>query len=269
VLAALLLVMIAKALATSSRKVTVEPAQSLAVHANQAAAHLARAVTFATVSHQDPAENDAAAFLGLHAALAEMFPKAHHALGREVVSGHSLLYTWKGKDPSKAPILLMAHLDVVPVEPGTEGDWQKPPFSGAIDGGYVWGRGTMDFKVGVVGLLEAVEALVQKGHAPSRTVYLAFGHDEEVGGAQGARAIVDLLKSRGVHLAYVLDEGMVVTEHAMKGIDRPVALIGLAEKGYPSSSRTPTTSERAERQPLHPMGSAKLPCSASSAASAS
>jgi carboxypeptidase PM20D1 len=231
-LLALLLVMVVKALATPSRQIQVEPAEGVPVDAQKVAAHLARAITFRTVSHQDPAQNDRAAFLGLHAALQEMFPRAHQVLTREVVSDLSLLYTWKGKDASKPPILLMAHMDVVPVEPGTEGDWQKPPFDGVVEGGFVWGRGAMDFKLGVVGLLSAVEALVERGHAPSRSIYLAFGHDEEIGGLQGARAIAELLTSRRVHFAYVLDEGLVVTQGIIKGIDRPIALIGLAEKGY-------------------------------------
>ena len=232
VLLVLLAILVVKALATSSRQIAATPADAPAVDDATAAEHLSRAVTFQTVSHQDSAQDDPAAFQGLHAALQEMFPKAHQTLTREVVGGSSLLYTWKGKDAGKAPIILLGHMDVVPVEHGTEADWQKPPFSGAIDGGFVWGRGTMDFKLAVVGLLEAAEALIGAGYSPSRTIYFAFGHDEEVSGVKGATSIVELLKSRNVRAAYVLDEGMVVTEGILKGIDRPVALVGIAEKGY-------------------------------------
>jgi carboxypeptidase PM20D1 len=228
----LLLVLFGKALTTSSRQIVVEAAEGVPVDEAKAAAHLARAITFKTVSYQDPAQIDPAAFTGLHKALEEMFPKVHQSLTREIVGERSLLYTWKGKDAGKPPILLMAHQDVVPVEPGTESDWEKPPFDGVIDGGFVWGRGSIDFKNGVVGILEAVEALLAQGYSPPRTVYLAFGHDEEIGGTKGAAAIVDLLASRNVRLAYVLDEGMFVTQGIIKGIDRPVAFIGLAEKGY-------------------------------------
>lgn len=230
----LLLVLVVNALTTKSRQVVVQAAEGVPVDEAKAAEHLARAITFKTISHQDPAQIDASAFTGLHEALKEMFPKAHQALTREVVGGHSLLFTWKGKDAGKPPILLMAHQDVVPVEPGTEGEWEKPPFAGTVDGGFVWGRGAMDFKNGVVGILEAVEALLAQGYSPERTVYLAFGHDEEIGGLKGAAAIVELLASRNVKLAYVLDEGMFVTQGILKGIDRPVAFIGLAEKGYVS-----------------------------------
>lgn len=233
----LLLLLAGNALTTKSRQVTVEPAAGASVDEAKAAAHLGRAITFKTVSYQDK-PHDAEAFAGLHAALQEMFPKVHQALVREVVAERSLLYTWKGKDAGKPPILLMAHQDVVPVEPGTEGDWQKPPFDGVVEDGFVWGRGSIDFKNGVVGLLEAVEALLAEGYAPSRTVYLAFGHDEEIGGTKGAAAIVETLASRGVKLAYVLDEGMFVTQGILKGIDRPVAFIGVAEKGYVSLELT-------------------------------
>lgn len=234
----LLLILVVNALTTKSRQVVVEAAEGVPVDEAKAAEHLSRAITFKTISHQDPARTDVSAFTGLHAALGEMFPKVHQALGREIVGERSLLYTWKGKDAGRPPILLMAHQDVVPVEPGTEGEWQKPPFAGVVDGGFVWGRGAMDFKNGVVGILEAVEALLNQGYSPSRTVYLAFGHDEEIGGLQGAAAIVDLLASRNVRLAYVLDEGMFVTQGIIKGVDRPVAFIGLAEKGYVSVELT-------------------------------
>ncbi len=232
VLLALILILLGKALTTKSRQMAVGPAKGVVVNETLAAEHLARAITFKTISNQDAALNDPAAFVGLHAALAEMFPKAHQTLTREVVGGHSLLYTWKGKNPSKSPILLMAHQDVVPIETGTERQWEKPPFGGVIADGFVWGRGAMDFKDGVVGLLEAVETLLNQGFSPERTVYLAFGHDEEVSGFKGAQAISDLLASRNVRLAFVLDEGMFVTQGILKGIDAPVALIGLAEKGY-------------------------------------
>lgn len=230
----LLLILVANAFTTGSRQVVVEAAEGVPVDEAKAAAHLSRAITFKTISHQDPARTDPAAFAGLHEALKEMFPKVHQALERETVGEHSLLYTWKGKDAGKQPILLMAHQDVVPVEPGTEADWQKPPFDGVVDGGFVWGRGAIDFKNGVVGILEAVEALLNQGYSPARTVYLAFGHDEEVGGLKGAAAIAALLASRNVKLEYVLDEGMFVTQGILKGVDRPVAFIALAEKGYVS-----------------------------------
>ncbi len=232
VLLALLVILVAKALLTRSKQVVVDPAEGVPVDEAKAAQHLSRAITFKTISHQEAAKNDPAAFQGLHAALQEMFPKAHQTLTREVVGEHSLLYTWKGKDPSKAPVLLMAHMDVVPIETGTEPLWEKPPFEGTIADGFVWGRGAMDFKDGVVGILEAAEALLAQGFTPERTVYLAFGHDEEVSGLKGAQAISALLASRNVKLAYVLDEGMFVTQGILKGIDAPVALIGLAEKGY-------------------------------------
>ncbi|MBK8254435.1 MAG: M20 family peptidase [Polyangiaceae bacterium] len=230
----LLLILTANALTTKSRQLPATAADALALDEAKAAEHLARAITFKTVSLQDPAQIDGGAFAGLHKALEEMFPKVHQTLTREIVNERSLLYTWKGKDASKQPIILMAHMDVVPVEPGTEAEWEKPPFSGAIEGGFVWGRGSIDFKNGVIGQLEAVEALLAAGYTPSRTVYLAYGHDEEIGGQKGARAIVELLASRNVRASFVMDEGMVITQGILKGIDRPVALIGLAEKGYVS-----------------------------------
>ena len=129
----------------------------------------------------------------------------------------------------------MGHIDVVPVIPGTEEDWDQPPFGGVIADGSIWGRGAIDDKASVMSILEAVEYLVSSGHQPERTIYLAFGHDEEVGGDLGARVIAELLSSRGVEpFALVLDEGGMIAEGIIAGLDGRVAIIGIAEKGFVS-----------------------------------
>ena len=120
---------------------------------------------------------------------------------------------------------------MVPVDPGTEGDWEQPPFGGEIVDGVVWGRGAIDDKGGVISILDAVESLLAQGYTPARGVYLAFGHDEEVGGDFGALAMANLLAERGVRLEAAVDEGGVVAEGMLDFVDRPVAVIGIAEKG--------------------------------------
>jgi carboxypeptidase PM20D1 len=214
-----------------SLKPSAAPAPGTAVPPG-AAERLAGALRIPTISAQDPAAFDRKAFLMSHAYLQEAFPRAHAHLRREVVGGHSLLYTWRGSDTSLNPILLAAHQDVVPIEPGTEQKWQQDPFGGRIIDNYIWGRGAIDNKSAVVGTLEAIEILLAGGFQPTRTVYLAFGHDEEVGGTAGARQIAALLKQRGVELEMVLDEGGVIGDGILSGISAPVALVGIAEKGF-------------------------------------
>ena len=194
------------------------------------AQHLAEAVRFRTISHQDPALNDAAEWDRFHAWLQATYPAAHAAMTREIVGGDTLVYTWPGRDPARAPIILLAHHDVVPVTEGTEGDWQHPPFDGVVADDAVWGRGTLDNKGSLVTLFESLEALAKSGFAPTASVIVVSGHDEEAGGA-GAAAAAQLLQSRGVQGEFVLDEGLaVVADFPLLG--RPVALIGIAEKGY-------------------------------------
>lgn len=194
---------------------------------------LGEAIRIPTVSHQDPSLVDPRSFADLRTLLERSFPKIHAQLRREIVAEHSLLYTWEGTDRSLPPALLMGHLDVVPVEPGTEGNWTHPPFSGVIDGGFVWGRGALDTKGSVVAILAAVEALLGEGFRPRRTVFLAFGHDEEISGRRGAKGIASLLAARGVRLGWVLDEGgAILAEGAFPGVRAPVAMVGVAEKGY-------------------------------------
>ena len=211
------------------------PAPSLPeVDPAAAAERLARAVRIASISpregeieHADRVE----AMKALHRQLEADFPRVHQALSRETISELSLLYRWPGSDPAAEPILLTAHLDVVPVEPGTEGDWTRPPFSGAIEDGIVWGRGTLDDKTGVVGILQALELLLEQGFTPRRTLVIAFGHDEEIGGEHGAKAIAAALQARGERFAFVLDEGGAIVSEAIPGLEREAALIGVAEKG--------------------------------------
>lgn len=237
-LAALAGVLLYKTFRYPSRQIQVAPAPDVQLDANAAAEHLAQALRYQTVSNADPAQFKADEFLKLHDYLAQTFPRTHAALTREVVAGYSLLYKWPGQDERLKPVLLMGHLDVVPVEPGTEGAWAQPPFAGRIADGYVWGRGAMDDKAAVVGILEAVERLLSEGYQPHRTIYLAFGHDEELGGPVGAPALAALLDSRGVTPEYVLDEGGAITEGILKGVSRPVAVLGTGEKGFVSVELT-------------------------------
>ncbi|GAB4118600.1 MAG: M20 family peptidase [Rubrivivax sp.] len=239
----LLLAALAAALAVNtwrqgSRQVQVAPVPPLKVDVDGAAASLAEAVKARTIAGLlDPA-GTAAAFDQLHAHLAQRYPLVHAKLQREVVGGHSLLFTWPGKNPQAKAIVLMAHQDVAPVAPGTEGLWQKPPFSGAVDAEFVWGRGAWDDKGNLVAQLEAVEMLLAAGFEPARPVILVFGHDEEVGGLRGAKPIVELLKQRGTKVEWVIDEGLLIADGMMPGLKAPAALIGVAEKGFVSVQLT-------------------------------
>lgn len=197
-----------------------------------AAARLGEALRFRTESLVATIADGGAEFDRFHAFLERSFPRVHAALTREKVNRFSLLYTWPGRNPALKPVLLMCHQDVVPVAPGTEADWTHPPYAGTVADGQVWGRGALDVKSGLMAQLEAAELLLAAGWQPERTVYFAFGHDEEIGGLQGAARIAALLQSRRVELECVLDEGGAVTEGVMPFTAPPVAMVGIAEKGY-------------------------------------
>ena len=233
-------VLVLNTLRQGSRQRVVPALAQLPVDRAAVADTLAQAVRAKTVSGLlDPA-GTAAALDQLHALLQQRYPLVHQRLQREVVGGDSLLFTWQGSDPQARPMALMAHQDVVPIAPGTELLWKHPPFGGDIVDGMVWGRGTLDDKSNLVAELQAVEMLLQSGFQPKRTVYLVFGHDEEVGGQAGVVKIVELLKQRGVKLEFVVDEGLAVTEGVLPGVKQPLALVGLAEKGSVSLRLTAT-----------------------------
>jgi carboxypeptidase PM20D1 len=223
--------LVANMLRQGSRQTSVPPLTPLVLDAAPIAESVAVAVRARTVSGLQDPEGTAAAFAALHQHLKTRYPRIHATLEREVVGGRSLLYTWRGSDASARPMALLAHQDVVPLAPGTEALWQQGPFSGQVQDGMVWGRGTLDDKSNLITQMEAVERLLTDGFQPKRTVYLVFGHDEEMGGRDGALQIVALLKQRQVRLEFVLDEGLVVTEGVLAGVKAPLALIGLAEKG--------------------------------------
>jgi carboxypeptidase PM20D1 len=229
---ALVLVVGAESIASRQPSVVPLPSSALVVDADAVAAKLATIVKRKTVSASLDSPAPAEELDGLRADLALAFPRAAAALGRETIGEHSLLYTWKGRDPNKKPIVLCAHMDVVPVEPGTEAAWTHPPFDGIVEGGFVWGRGTLDDKGSLVAILSAVDGLLEDGFEPERTVYLAFGQDEEISGRRGAARIVEALLARGVHAELALDEGSALVEGVVTDVPAPVAAIGIAEKGY-------------------------------------
>src|SRR6185312_17023609 len=166
-----------------------------------------------------------------------LYPAVHSNLERELVNGHSMLYRWRGRSEGPATVL-MAHYDVVPA---SEEGWAHPPFAAELVGEgadqLIWGRGTLDDMGSLVAVLEGVEAQIIAGHTPENDVYLSFGHDEETEGS-GARAIVDLLESRGIRPGLVIDEGGAVVENIFPGVNDPIAVVGVSEKGILSLKLT-------------------------------
>ncbi len=194
---------------------------------------LSGALMFETISHKKEML-DVDAFKGMKAYLDSVFPLVDSLLSLKAINTHSLLYHWPGKAQDREAVVLMAHMDVVPVEYATRGEWVEPPFSGNLRDGYIYGRGALDDKGSYVSILNAVHLLLEKGHQPESDVYLCFGHDEEIGGDEGAAEVVAYLKKQGIRARLVLDEGGLLTQNIVPGISRPVALVGISEKGYVS-----------------------------------
>ncbi len=228
----LLAVILLRTLKFSTIREQVEPLKGAAVDENAIAEHLAEAIRVKTISVNEATPADPAVLKEFHIKLKAMYPLLHKTLELQMVNEYSLLYKWQGKDEKLDPVLFMAHQDVVPVQDETLGEWQYPPFDGLIKEGYIWGRGSMDIKCQLISVMEAVEALLKSGYQPERSIYLAFGHDEEIGGHRGAKNIAANLKEQGVHLEAVIDEGGMLIDGLVPGVKGLVAMIGVAEKGY-------------------------------------
>ncbi len=206
-----------------------------AVDVKRCADHLSQAIQIKTISNEDESKTDWAEFEKFHDFLEQAYPLIAKNLKRENISKASLLYEWKGKRDDVDPIAFLSHQDVVPISEGTEDDWTHPAFSGYNDGQFIWGRGALDMKNHLICLMESIETLLEEGYQPERTIYLCFGHNEEVvaGENSGADMLMKALRERGVKLDSIIDEGGAMLDANVKGIlEGSIAGVGVAEKGY-------------------------------------
>lgn len=188
--------------------------------------HLAQMVRLRTVSSRSAELVDKSQFEAFQNLLPVLYPEVTRTCPREFIGETGMLYHWKGKENS-APVVLMAHYDVVTAGEG----WEKPPFCGELDEDNVlWGRGTLDTKGTLCGILEAAELMIKRGFVPQNDIYFSFSGDEEIAGPS-APAIVAELERRGIKPALVIDEGGAIVEDMFPGVKKKCAVIGTAEKG--------------------------------------
>ena len=198
--------------------------------------NLSDAIKIPTIANRDESIVDWSTFDDFRAFLEKAYPLIHENLEKQVISTRSLMYHWKSEHPEKEPVCLLSHQDVVPVTPGTEEDWKYPAFGGEVAEDFLWGRGAIDMKNHLIGVMEAVETLLEEGYVPERDVYLCFGHNEEVMAEDetcGADCMMRWFKEKGIKLDSVLDEGGAILEAKVdKVIDGHLAGVGIAEKGH-------------------------------------
>lgn len=226
----------------------------------QSLRRFAGGIRIPTISDADYEEFDYGPFDVFKVYLRDSYPAIFSQLEYEEVNGYGLVLRWKGKNSSLKPILLLSHYDVVPVAGFDEADqfgdsipvfrpddaafppvseiaeeWDFAPFSGAVANGRIYGRGTLDMKNMLFAILEAIDKLVLQGFMPERDVYLAFGHDEEVGGMEGAYKIAESFKEKGIEFDAVFDEGGIISaKGSIDLLEKDIALVGMAEKGFMS-----------------------------------
>ena len=225
-LALFLGVILIRAACFRPKKQTCVPYQDVTFDRQRPIEALRQLIRCRTVSNVDPGKEDDAQFQKLISLLPELYPKVFDACSVRQLPGRALLLRWPGKDAA-APTVLMAHYDVVPVE---EAEWSRPPFEGLIEDGHLWGRGTLDTKASVNGILSAADHLISQGFQPKNDIWFAFSGGEEVNGP-GADNIVDYFIQHSIRPALVVDEGGAVVENMFPGVRKPCGLIGIAEKG--------------------------------------
>jgi carboxypeptidase PM20D1 len=196
------------------------------------AEHLSEVIRVRTIAAEELTGTQRDEYLSLHRTLLKQFPRVHTALEVRTSQDLSLLYIWPGRNLKLPGVLLSGHYDVPQVNPKTVDQWKAQPFSGQVQDGFVWGRGTLQGKGQMVAILQAVEILLRKGCIPERTVYLAFGHDCLSGGRMGACRTAVYLKKAGVKLEVVLDEGDWIANAHLPGMTGPAAMLGVTERGH-------------------------------------
>lgn len=228
ILAVFILFLLIRTFTFSSKQLEVDLIEEVPIPA-ESLVRFQEALKIKTISFENESDFDSVEFERFNELLERNYPKVSSVLEHKVFNRFSHLYKWTGSNATLNPIILMGHIDVVPI--ASPSKWSVGAFSGEIKENKVWGRGTIDDKFSVIAIMESVEMLLREGYVPERSIYLSFGHDEEVGGTKGAAQIADYLKSKGITAEYVLDEGYAITQKIIPGIDEDVAMIGIAEKG--------------------------------------
>lgn len=225
-LLAFLLIIVIRAICFTPKPVDAPDTEPFPIDEDAAAKRLQAMIRCRTESFADSEKENKAEFNRFITQLSALYPILDERTTREEIGDKGLMYRWKGQSQEN-PTVLMAHYDVVPAD---DSQWSQSPFAANVVDGVMYGRGTLDTKGTMHGILEAAQALLQKGFTPKNDVYLCFAGDEEVMG-HGARDIVGVLDSRGIRPQMVLDEGGAVVNGAFPGVKQPCAVVGVAEKG--------------------------------------
>lgn len=159
--------------------------------------------------------------------LRRLYPRVFDSLELELIDGYGISLLWKGTDRELAPVVLMAHHDVVSADAS---EWTHDPFAADIANGKIFARGAVDTKCIWAALMEAAERLLAEGFTPPRDVYFFSSNTEEDGG-DTAPHMVEHLKAIGRVPYMVLDEGGAVIDNPPLGVNGEFAVVGVAEKG--------------------------------------
>lgn len=247
VIAVFLVVLFARAAAFKPKEEIKPSGEKPELDEQKIVEHMAEMIRCRTISYNDEKLIEQKEFEKFRELLPVLYPKVHETCRREFAGINGMLYHWKGKSEEE-PVVLMSHYDVVPVE---ESQWEKPAFEGIVEDGVLWGRGTLDTKGTLCGIMEAAEKLIAEGFTPSHDIYFAFSGQEEINGPT-CPMMVKLLKERGIKPALVVDEGGAVVENVFPGVERECALIGIAEKGLINIEfRAKSSGGHASMPPVH------------------
>ncbi len=223
---AFVLVVLLRTILFVPQKQEAVKAEPITLNEEKIIADMVEMIRCKTISDRDENKVDRQEFLKFEELLKERFPNIHKHCYFEKIGKTGLLYHLKGAASDK-PSVCMAHYDVVPVE---EEGWSIPAFEGMVRDNCIWGRGTLDTKGTLCGVMEALEMLLAEGYQPKQDLYLSFSGEEEIDGNTCAD-IVSYLEKKGVKPAIVLDEGGAVVDNVFPGVKESCALVGIGEKG--------------------------------------
>lgn len=226
VLAVFIIVVLIRAAMFQPKDVKIPSDEMVTIDEEKVVKDMQELIRCKTISYNEEEKVDKAEFEKFKNLLPQLYPTIHAVCERKFLGVNGILYRWPGKSCDE-PIILMSHYDVVPVE---EDQWEKPAFDAILEDGILWGRGTLDTKGTLCGIMEAAEQLMKEAFVPAHDIYFAFSGQEEINGTT-CPDMVSWFEQQGIRPGMVLDEGGAVVENIFPGVTKECAVIGIAEKG--------------------------------------
>lgn len=228
ILLVIIVILLFNTLTVHSKQSQVVPVEPMSLN-TKAIGRLAQAIKLPTVSTP---VMDTTAFKEFKTFIKQKFATifTHTAFEHQYINEFSSIIKWNGRNPNKKPVLFLAHQDVLDPDLKTIPEWSYNPFLGKLKNDKIWGRGTIEGKVSVLAILEALKLMIAENWVPERTLYCVFTHDSYQTTEPSAKAVAWMFQQAGIEFELGLATGNGLFDEGIMGVEQPMALVGIAAK---------------------------------------